>query len=345
MKNWVNNFDEKNKMILSSRIRIARNLKGTPFPDKLDVDKGREVIKKVEDAFYTSTHTEENFKSNYLWNNDEMVNNSFIEKHLISPKLISNSQKSGFILDKEETTSIMMNEEDHIRIQCITAGADLEEAYDMADKIDNLLEEKIDFAFNEKLGYLTACPTNLGTGLRASVMLHLPALIMNNQINDVMNTLTQVGITIRGLYGEGSDAEGNMFQISNSITLGLSENDILSNLSAVVSQVMNQENYSRERLYKSYKYEIEDKTFRSLGILKNSVLLSSKECLGLLSNVRMGVEMGIINNVKLADLNHLLIDIQPANLQLASNKKLSAKERDIERAKLVREKLNNYIKK
>lgn len=340
MKNWINEFDENNKMILSSRIRIARNLKGVPFPDKLDVDKGREIIKKVEDAFYTSAHTSENFKSNYLWNNDEIQNYSLIEKHLISPKLISNSQKSGFIMDKQETTNIMINEEDHIRIQCITSGANLEEAYDMADKVDNLLEEKIDFAFSEKLGYLTACPTNIGTGLRTSVMMHLPALIMNNQINDVMNALTQVGITIRGLYGEGSDAEGNMFQISNSLTLGLSEEDILNNLSAVVSQIINQENYSREKLYKTYKYELEDKMFRSVGILKSAVLLSSKESLKLLSNVRMGVEMGIINNVKLSDLNHLLIDIHPANLQLAVGKKLSDKERDIERAKLIREKLN-----
>lgn len=340
MKNWIKNHDEANKSVLSSRIRIARNIQTIPFPDRLDDEKARNIVKQVEDAFYTSSHMEDNFKNVHLWENDILKNNSYLEKHLISPKLLENSGKGSFIADKDETVSLMINEEDHVRIQCITSGLDLEDAYDTADKLDNLLEESLDFAFDEKFGYLTSCPTNMGTGLRASVMLHLPGLVMNNEINGVVNALAQVGMTIRGLYGEGSKGEGNIFQISNQITLGLSERDIINNLKAVVSQIINQENYSRQKLMENYKYELEDKIFRSLGILKSAVLLNSKECLSLISNVRFGAEMGIIKDVEIETLNDLLIETQPATLQMNLNKRLDEKSRDIERAGYVRKKLN-----
>lgn len=340
MKNWVKNHDEANKSVLSSRIRIARNMEKIPFPDRLDNEKAKDVVKQIEGAFYTSSHMEDNFKSVHLWDNEKVKNSSYLEKHLISPKLMENSSKAAFIADKDETVSLMINEEDHVRIQCITSGLDLENAYDTADKLDNLLEESLNFAFDEKFGYLTACPTNMGTGLRASVMLHLPALVMNNEVNGVVNALAQVGMTIRGLYGEGSKGEGNIFQISNQITLGLSEKDIINNLKAVVSQIINQEYYTRQKLLENYKYELQDKIFRSLGILKSSVLLNSKECLDLISNVRFGAEMGIIKDVDIETLNELLIETQPATLQLNLNKKLDEKGRDIERAKYVREKIS-----
>lgn len=343
MNNWLRAQGNNNGIVLSSRIRLARNINSVPFPDRLSDEKGKEVVKTVEDAFYTSAHTEEAYKSKYLWMNDDDINKSYFEKHLISAKLLNNYKKSAFILDKDEVVSIMINEEDHLRLQCINAGFSLEEAYDMAEKLDNLLEEKLDYAFDEKLGYLAACPTNLGTGLRASVMLHLPALSINNEMNSMLNAVTQVGMTIRGLFGEGSKSEGDLYQVSNQTTLGLTEEEIINNLKAVVNQIITKEQWSREQLMKNYRYELEDKIYRALAILKYSVLLNSKECLNLISNVRMGVEMGIIKDVKAETLNSLLVETQPATLQLISSSKLSEKDRDINRAKLIRNKLGEII--
>jgi protein arginine kinase len=281
----------------------------------------------------------DNFKSVHLWREDNNSNLSFVEKHLVSNKLIENNSKSAFIVNNEQTASIMINEEDHIRLQCISAGFSLEDILDYSNKIDDLIEEKIDYAFDEKLGYLTACPTNLGTGLRASVMIHLPVITMNNEINGILNALTQVGMTIRGLYGEGSGAYSNIYQISNQVTLGISEKDIVANLTAVVRQLINQENISREQATGTYKYELQDKIFRSLGILKTARIIDSKECLKLLSNVRMGVEMGIIDNISKKVLNYLLVNTQPATLGKLFDNKLGAKELNIKRAEYIREKL------
>lgn len=344
MKNWLRTEgNNKDDIVLSSRIRLARNIDKIPFPDRLSEEKGKEIVKMVEQAFYTSAHTAEAYKSKYLWMNDENVNRSYFEKHLISAKLLNNHRKSAFILDKDETVSIMINEEDHLRLQCINAGFSLEEAYEMAEKLDNLLEEKLDYAFDERLGYLAACPTNLGTGLRASVMLHLPALSINNEMNSVLNAVTQIGMTIRGLFGEGSKSEGDLYQVSNQITLGLTEEEIINNLKAVVNQIITNEKWSREQLFKNYKYEIEDKVYRALGTLKSAILINSKEALNLISNVRMGIEMGIIKDMNTEALNSLLVEIQPATLQLISSSKLSEKDRDINRAKLIRSKLGGII--
>lgn len=339
MQNWINVKENPENIVLSSRIRLARNIKNMPFPHRLNEDKGKEVVKLIENAFYASSHMEEDYKSVYLWEKEPVESITYLERHLISNNLLENSKKAGFILNKDETVSLMINEEDHIRLQCITAGLNLNEALSYANKLDDLLEEKIDYAFDEKLGYLTSCPTNLGTGLRASVMLHLPALSMSNEMNGVLNALTQVGMTIRGLYGEGSKAKGNLYQVSNQITLGLSEEDILNNLNAVVTQIITQENISRQKMLVNYKYEMEDRIYRALGTLKSAVLLNSSECLSLLSDVRMGVELGIIKNVDISVLNNLLVDTQPGSLQQNLKAKLSERERDLNRARLVREKL------
>lgn len=332
------NLDTSN-LVLSSRIRLARNIDKTPFPSRIDEEKGKELIKDVENAFYISPEIKENYVTNYLWNLDEITDNSFLEKHLISPRLISNYKKSAFILNKDQTVSIMLNEEDHIRLQCITAGLNLEDAFKNANELDDIIEDKLNYAFDENLGYLTACPTNLGTGLRASVMIHLPVLSMSKEITQLYNAVTQIGMTIRGLYGEGSNADGNVYQISNQLSLGVTEEEIINNINAVVNQIINQENIAREHLIKNRKYELEDKIYRSLGILKSAVLMNSKECLSLLSNVRMGIEMGIINDISSQTINELFVSLQPATLQLLSNKNLNDKERDLERAKLIREKL------
>jgi protein arginine kinase len=341
MKSWIETQTENQDVVLSSRIRLARNLKNAPFPNKLDEEEGKDIVKNVEDAFYSSPYTEEKFKTIYLWQNEDIINESYFEKHLISKRLISNKKEAAFIVDEDETVSIMINEEDHLRLQAITGGLNLKEAFNYINKLDDLLEERLDYAFDEKLGYLTSCPTNLGTGLRASVMLHLPALTANNEIVGLLNALTQVGMTIRGLYGEGSRAEGNLYQISNQTTLGLSEEEILTNLAGVINQVINRENMAREMILSKNRYEIEDKIFRSIGILKSAVMLSSKECLNLLSNVRLGVEVGIIKDVDKNTLNKLLVDIQPASLQKATREKLFDKQRDLNRAALVKDRLKN----
>jgi len=340
MENWIKSHGKNEDLVLSSRIRLARNLSKVPFPYKLDEESGRRLIKKIEEAFYASSHTENEFKTIHLWEESPIDNEIFLEKHLISKNLLDNSNKAAFIMDKNETISIMINEEDHIRIQCITSGLSLEEVYDLSNKIDNLLEEKLQYAFDEKLGYLTTCPTNIGTGLRASVMVHLPSLTISNKMSAVLNAITQVGMTVRGLYGEGSKANGNIYQISNQITLGLAEEEILSNLKAVVSQIINEEDLSRENLIKKYKYEIEDRIYRALGVLKSAILLNTDECLKLLSDVRLGIEMGIIKDVDKVTLNSLLVYTQNATIQKLLDKKLSSKERDFNRAKLIREKLS-----
>ncbi|WP_102399194.1 protein arginine kinase [Haloimpatiens massiliensis] len=338
MENWVKANNKIDDIVLSSRIRLARNLEGIPFPDKLEEADGKDVVNKIEDNFY-SIYGEKEYKTIYLWNGDRVANSVYLEKHLISPKLLNNENKGAFIVSNDETVSIMMNEEDHLRIQCITGGLNLKETYETANMLDNKLEENMEFAFDEKLGYLTACPTNLGTGLRASVMIHLPALVMKNEIEQVFTAISHLGMTIRGLYGEGSKSEGNLFQVSNQITLGVSEQEIMTNLIAVVKQIINQENLAREKLLKKYNYEIQDKIYRALGILRSAVILENSECLKLLSFVRMGVETGIIKDIGKNTLNDLLISLQPASLQKNFQGSLSRKERDIQRAILVRSKL------
>lgn len=341
MGNWIEFQGDYDDIVLSSRIRLARNLKEVPFPNKMNREMSKKVIENIEDSFYKSDGIKDDFESIYIGELDESTSYSFLERHLISRELISNSNRkeSVFIINEDETVSIMINEEDHIRLQCIEGGLNLKDAYDRADKFDNIIEENLEYAFDERLGYLTSCPTNLGTGLRASVMLHLPALAMNNEINDVLNILTQVGMTLRGLYGEGSQAFGNIFQISNQITLGISENEIINNLTGVVNQIINQEKLAKEQIYNKHKYELEDRIFRSLGLLRSAVLLNSKECLFNISNVRMGVEMGIIKDVSKKDLNMLLVETQPASLQCRAGTKLGTKERDLKRAELVRKQL------
>lgn len=339
MKNWLETKSENSNVVISSRIRLARNLKDIPFPNKLSENDAKDIVKKVEDAFYSVPYMEEQYKTIYLWQSDDILNTAYLEKHLISKKLVSNKNEAAFILGNDETVSIMLNEEDHIRLQSITGGLNLKEAYDYTNKLDDLLEEKLDYAFDEKFGYLTSCPTNLGTGLRASVMIHLPALTMNKEIAGLLNGLTQVGMTIRGLFGEGSQGEGNIYQISNQVTLGLSEEEILTNLTGVINQIINQEKLTRDRILRKNKYELEDKIFRSAGILKSAIMITSKEALNLLSNVRLGAEMGIIKDVDKAILNKLLVDIQPATIQKSSKEMLTDKQRDLKRAEIVKESL------
>lgn len=336
MENWISSETGSNDIVISSRVRLARNIKNRPFPHKETVEKGRELAKEIEDVVISNVT---DLNKIHLWEIDKLKQEYYFERHLISPKLIENNNKASLIVSNDETVSLMINEEDHLRIQSITSGLNLEEAYKSTNELDDILEDNLEFAFDESYGYLTACPTNIGTGLRASAMIHLPALTINGEINKVLNAISQVGMTIRGLYGEGSKGYSNLYQISNQITLGLSEEDIINNLSVVIGQVVNQEYYFREKYMEKYKYELEDRVFRALGILRSAILIDIKESLKLISDVRMGIEMGIIKGVKKSDLNYLMINIQPSVIQMKNDTQLSERDKNLIRADLIRNKL------
>lgn len=339
MENWILHEGKTEDLVLSTRVRLARNVERVPFPGKLSEDTGRRLLWEIEDVFYNGNINKEDFDTLYLWEMDKISKEYFLDKHIFSERLIENSNKAALITDNNETTSIMINEEDHIRIQCITGGLNLNECLINANKIDDLLAQKLKFAFNDKLGYLTACPTNIGTGLRLSVMIHLPVLTSNNEMTEIYKALSQVGMTVRGIHGEGSEALGNIYQISNQITLGHTEEEMAVNLYAVINQIVYKENNSRQQLQMKYKFELEDKIYRSYGILKTAILLNERECLDLLSNVRLGVELGIIKNISIATLNALLVAVQSAVIQMDSGRLMGEKERNVMRAKLVKEKI------
>jgi protein arginine kinase len=234
----------------------------------------------------------------------------------------------------------MINEEDHIRIQAILPGFQIKNAWDMANEVDDKIESNVEYAFDEKWGYLTCCPTNVGTGLRASIMIHLPALSITGNINKILHTVTQIGMTIRGLYGEGTEFVGNIFQISNQITLGRSEEELIDNLTAVTTQIIDKEREARNMLLSSNKIQLEDKIWRSLGIMKSARLMKSQECIKLLSDIRLGIDMHIIESMPIGLLNEIMIETQPASLQKYAGSELGQLERDVLRAEIVRKKIN-----
>ena len=321
-------------VVISTRIRFARNLREYPFPCRLSDEKKRRVASIVKEAVLEG-HSAISDRFRYIQmselTQEEAV--SLVERHLVSPEFISDRQGRGLLLLDDESVSIMINEEDHVRIQVIQSGMKLEDAFSLADKIDTLLDERLNFAFNEKLGYLTQCPTNIGTGMRASLMLHLPALQESGVMGKLTGSLSKLGIVIRGMYGEGSEPYGAVYQLSNQVTLGITEQEAIKNLRDIAMQLVAQERNAREKL--SENINILDDIFRSYGILLYAKLVSNSDCMKLLSNIRFGVEMGLFE-IDLDILNRLLIEIQPATLMKNVGKKLTPAERDHIRAELVR---------
>ena len=325
--------------VISTRVRLARNLKDYPFPCRLSEQGRKKVIEKVTSAIRDSNSSiASDFNLIKLDDLTEAQGVSLVERHLVSPEFISETEGRALLLSKDESMSIMINEEDHIRLQVITDGLSLEQAYDTADKLDTLLDENLEFAFDDKLGYLTQCPTNLGTGMRASVMLHLPALEMSRTIGRIAGNLSKLGLTIRGAYGEGSEPSGSLYQLSNQVTLGISEKAAIENLENITKQLVSQEQQARERLAKSI--DIQDSVSRSLGLLKSAMIMTHDEALKLLSNVRFGILSGQIKDVTADVVDSLMEKIEPATLMVNAGKNLSAQERDIERAKILREALS-----
>lgn len=340
MSAWMNQEGPESDIVLSSRIRLARNLKQFQFPTLSSEDESQKILDLFEEKF--AGHSFErigHFELLKMHELEPIQKRVLVEKHLISPHLAEDSSFGGCLLSDNEEVSIMLNEEDHIRIQCLFPGLQLKEALNLANKLDDWIESEVDYAFDENRGYLTSCPTNVGTGLRASVMMHLPALVMTQQMNRIIQAIHQLGLVVRGIYGEGSEALGNIFQISNQITLGKSEEDIVNDLMSVVKQLIAQERAARESIYKTNQIKLEDRIFRSLGTLSYSRIITSKEAIECLSDVRLGIDIGMIQNLSRNILNELMILIQPGFLQQYSGGPLSPDQRDIRRATLIRERL------
>ena len=322
-------------VVISTRVRLARNLKDYPFPCKLSQQGREEVIEKVRDAVKNGNSVlAEDFSYIKMSEVDPVKRVSLVERRLVSPEFISDTEGRALLLSSDNSLSIMLNEEDHIRLQVITRGLSPEQAYDTADKLDTLLDERLDFAFDEKLGYLTQCPTNLGTGMRASVMLHLPALEKSRAVTRIAGNLSKLGLTMRGAHGEGTEPKGALYQLSNQVTLGISEKAAIENLKNITAQLVAQEEQARERLCKSD--EVRDAIARSLGILRYALVISHDEALKLLSNVRLGIVSGQITDISVDVIDKLMTDVEPATLTVNAGRSLSAHERDVARSELIR---------
>ena len=326
-------------IVLSTRIRLARNLDGYRFPLSFTENEAHQIDEMIKEALQ-SIKDEHRFSHFTIKEMPALQRQVLVEKHLISPLLAKKEKSASVHISSDETISIMVNEEDHLRIQCLAPGLQLAETYAMASQLDSKLEKNLPYAFNDSFGYLTSCPTNVGTGLRASVMMHLPALTMSKQIKVVTQMLARLGMVVRGIYGEGSENLGNIYQISNQVTLGKSEEEILKDLQEVALQIIKNERGAREALLKNSRIILEDRFNRSLGTLKYARIMTSEEAAACLSNVRLGVDVGIINEVPLNVLNECMILIQPGFVQQYAGTTLQASERDMYRAKLLREKLN-----
>lgn len=339
ISSWMSQDGPDSDIVLSSRIRLARNFKDHYFPTISSPEQAKEIITEVTEIFNKIKKDHSYIDLLKMDDLQPLQKRVLVEKHLISPNLADESSHGAVILTEDEDVSIMINEEDHIRIQCLFPGLQLKDALEKANVIDDLIEENIHYAFNEKFGYLTSCPTNVGTGLRASVVVHLPGLILTQQMNRIIPAINQLGLVVRGIYGEGSEALGNIFQISNQMTLGKTEGDIVADLTSVVHQIIAQERSAREALIKTSNIELEDRVYRSYGVLANSRIIESKEAARCLSDVRLGIDTGYIKSVSKSILNELMIVTQPGFLQQYAGGPLRPHERDIRRASLIRERL------
>jgi len=332
--------DAVSDIVISSRIRLARNVASYEFLPCLSIERQQQLHDCLQEALLSIDLGEK------VWCVDidhasDVERNLLAERHLISRRHAKGKGARSVVLAEDESFTAMINEEDHLRMQVYAAGLDLDACWQRLGQIDDLIEEKINYAFDRRLGYLTACPTNLGTGLRVSVMLHLPALKMTGQIEKFITAANDCDMAVRGLFGEGTDAVGDFFQLSNQITLGLSEQQIIETVSAIIiPKIIAYETEARKALIGKKPHALDDKIQRALGVLRNAHLISSQEALFLLSNVRLGVNLGRVKDINIATVNELFMLTQPAHLQLRAGKILDADQRDTLRAEIIRTKLN-----
>jgi protein arginine kinase len=328
------------RIVMSSRVRLARNLKGAAYPGWAKKPERIKVMETIRPAVESLPEMKDAF-SEAMDNLGALDKQILVERHLISREHAAKSSGSGLVLNREETFCVMINEEDHLRMQALRPGLQLREAWSAIDNFDSALEKKLDYAFSNDLGYLTACPTNLGTGIRVSAMLHLPGLVLAEQINPIIQSVNKLGLAVRGLYGEGTEALGNVFQVSNQMTLGESEATIVERLDKVLLQIIEHEENARQTLLEKKPKVVFNHIGRAYGILANAHSISSKETMNLLSLMRLGVDLGLFPEVNRSLVDELFIVTQPAHLQKQFSDKLSAEERDLLRSDMVRERLKN----
>lgn len=341
MNRWYIDKGPDSDVVLSSRIRLARNFRNYPFPHKSTLEHQKKIAEETQKAIFSGNdNMADIFRYVDFPRLDAVEKAVLVEKHIVSKELVESSRYTGLILSRDEQISIMVNEEDHLRIQCLAPGMQLTKAWEVCGSLDNLLGETIEFAWDENLGYLTSCPTNIGTAIRVSVMMHLPALTMTGYIKAVLEAVGKLGMAVRGLYGENTEASGNVYQFSNQVTLGKSEEDIILSIHSIARQIIEQERALRQELLKQNRYKLEDRIFRSFGILKNARIMDTGETLKRLSDLRLGVDMGIIHDIDITDINQMMLLVQPGGLQKTKGRVLGPDERDTCRAELVRELMN-----
>src|SRR6058998_693938 len=331
------------RIVMSSRVRLARNLKEAAFPGWAKKPERVRVLELIRPAVEALPDMKDAFSEamDSLSTLDKQI---LVERHLISREHAAKSGGSGLVLNREETLCVMINEEDHLRMQALRPGLQLRQAWTAIDQADSMLEKKLEFAFSPELGYLTACPTNIGTGIRVSAMLHLPGLVLGEQINPIIQSVNKLGLAVRGLYGEGTEALGNVFQVSNQMTLGESEADIVERLSKVLNQIIEHEENARASLLEKKPKTVYNHIGRAYGILANAHSISSKETMNLLSLMRLGVDFGLFAELDRALVDELFIVTQPYDLQRRYSDKLSAEERDLLRADMLRERLKGVTR-
>lgn len=332
---WYLGTGAQNDVVISTSIHLARNIKRFPFPASLSMQDKLKVNSVIKNATEDIKDYSFNYYEMKTLSQAEVV--SLAERHLVSPEFASSRDGRALLLTEDEAVSVMLNEEDHIRLQVMYAGFALDEAYRTADRIDSQLSEKLQFAFDERLGYLTQDPTALGTGMKASVVLHLPALVTSSQITKLITTVSKLGLSLRGSYGEGAAAKGDLFRLSNTITLGISEKAAIENLKSIALQIAAQERVAREEIFKAPVTE--DRIFRAYGVLKYARMIDTNEFMELISLVRLGAVKGIIN-MDCAQIEALMIHMQPATISLSVDRPLDRIERDKLRAQLVRQSLD-----
>ncbi|MHC5009633.1 MAG: protein arginine kinase [Planctomycetota bacterium] len=332
---WLRGGGPRSEIVISSRVRLARNLAGYPFANRASTEQKREILERLKERL---TRLDFHARRHYvdLSEVDRIDSRFLVERHLISRELESGKGPRGVAFGADEVVSVMINEEDHLRIQAIRSSLGLENAWETALEVDHTLENDLEYAASTQHGYLTACPTNVGTGLRASVMLHLPALVHMKQIEKVFHAASRTGLAVRGFYGEGTMASGDLYQISNQVTLGRTEQEILKDLNDMLPQILDYEDRCRQELSSRGLIKLEDKVYRALATLRAARTLSSEEAMQYLSGVRLGTVMGILKDVDLEQVNDLFVLTQPAHLQKIEGHALDPEERDVRRAAFVR---------
>ena len=345
---WLRGSGPESDIVISSRIRLARNLAEFPFvaratdTDRLEI--GRILRGRVE-----KLHEAGKFTGQLIYVDVgalEAVDRQFlVERQLISREHAEGEGARGVVIDQREQVSVMINEEDHLRIQVLKSGLDLGTAWEQINELDDLIEARVTYAYNDRFGYLTACPTNVGTGVRVSVMLHLPALVITRQIDKVFRSLQKINLAVRGLYGEGSQAMGDFYQVSNQVTLGMSEEELTKKVADVVPVLIDYERQARDFLIRESQETLHDRVSRAYGILRTAQTISSEETMHLLSSLRMGVNLGLISDVPIPTVNILFVHTQPAHLQKLTGMELDSSDRNIERASYLRRHLSGETPK